>query len=140
MCASQNTPVYINYQMVNNSIYSNSDLDLWPNDPKINRVLPLPQGNHVVKFGKYPIYRTKVTLYMYHAETTLLSKILFIVTVTLTFDPKINRILPLPQGNHVVKFGKDPINRNKVIMWKWPLSKIIFIVMVTLTFDLMTRK
>jgi hypothetical protein len=55
---------------------------------------------------------------MYHAETTLLSKILFIVTVTLTFDPKINRILPLPQGNYVVKFGKDPINRNKVIMWK----------------------
>ena len=35
MCASQNTPVYI------------------------NRVLPLPRGNHVVKFGKDPIYRTK---------------------------------------------------------------------------------
>jgi hypothetical protein len=32
-------------------IYSNGDLDLWPNDPKIIRVLPLPQGNHVVKFG-----------------------------------------------------------------------------------------
>ena len=30
------------------------------NDPKINRVLPLPQGNHVAKFGKDPIYRTKV--------------------------------------------------------------------------------
>ena len=30
------------------------------NDPKINRVLPLPQGNHVVKFVKDPIYRTKV--------------------------------------------------------------------------------
>ena len=28
MCASQNMPVYINYQMVNNSIYSNGDLDL----------------------------------------------------------------------------------------------------------------
>ena len=41
-------------------IYSNSDLDLSPNDPKINRILPLPQGNHVVKFGKDPIYRTKV--------------------------------------------------------------------------------
>jgi hypothetical protein len=23
--------------------------------------------------------------------------------------PKINRVLPLPQGNHVAKFGKDPI-------------------------------
>jgi hypothetical protein len=34
--------------------------DLWPNDPKINRVLPLPQGIHVAKFGKDPIYRTKV--------------------------------------------------------------------------------
>ena len=57
-------------------------------------------------FDKIPemlsVYRTKVTLYMYHAETTLLSKILFIVTVTLTFDPKINRVLPLPQGNHAV--------------------------------------
>ena len=41
-------------------IYSNGDLDLWPNDPKINRVLPLPQGNHVAKFGKDLIYRTKV--------------------------------------------------------------------------------
>ena len=43
-----------------NSIYSNGDLELWPNDPKINRVLPLPQGNHEAKFGKDPIYRTKV--------------------------------------------------------------------------------
>ena len=30
------------------------------NDPKINRVLPLSQGNQVAKFGKDPIYRTKV--------------------------------------------------------------------------------
>ena len=88
-----------------NYIYSNGDLDLWPNDPKIYRVLPLPQGNHVVKFGKDPIYRTKV---MWKRP---LSKILFIVMVTLTFDPKINRVLPLPQGNHVAKFGKDPIYR-----------------------------
>jgi hypothetical protein len=60
MCASQNMPVYIKYQTVSNSIYSNSDLDLWHNDPKINRVLPLPQGNQMVKFGKDPMYRTKV--------------------------------------------------------------------------------
>jgi hypothetical protein len=46
--------------VVKNSIYSNGDLDLRPNDPKISRVLPLLQGNHVVKFGKDPIYRTKV--------------------------------------------------------------------------------
>ena len=46
---------------VENSIYSYGDL--WSNDPKINRVLPLPQGNHVVKFGKDPIYRTKVIMW-----------------------------------------------------------------------------
>jgi hypothetical protein len=27
-------------------------------------------------------------------------------------------VLPLPQGNHVVKFGKDPIYRTKVIVQK----------------------
>jgi hypothetical protein len=51
-------------------------------------------------------------------ETTLLSKILFIVMVTLTFDLKINRVLSLPQGNHVAKFGKDLIYRTKVIVRK----------------------
>ena len=51
-------------------------------------------------------------------ETTLLSKIIFIVMVTLTFDPKINRVFPLPQGNHVAKFGKDPTYRTKVIVQK----------------------
>jgi hypothetical protein len=50
-----------NDPVVKNYIYSNADLDLWPNDPNINRVLPLPQGNYVAKFGKDPIlYRTKV--------------------------------------------------------------------------------
>ena len=49
-----------NDPVVKNSIYCNGDLDLLPNDPKINRVLPFPQGNHVAKFGKDPIYRTKV--------------------------------------------------------------------------------
>jgi hypothetical protein len=49
---------------------------------------------------------------------TLLSKIIFIVTVTLTFDPKIYRIFPLPQWNHVTKFGKDPIYRTKIIVRK----------------------
>jgi hypothetical protein len=38
-----------------------------------------------------------------------------------------NRVLPLPQGNHVAKFVKDPIYRTKVIVRKRPLSKIIFI-------------
>jgi hypothetical protein len=52
-----------NDPVVRNSIYSNGDLDRWPNDPKINKVLPLPQGNHVAKFGKDPIYRTKVIVW-----------------------------------------------------------------------------
>jgi hypothetical protein len=43
--------------VVKNYIYSYGDL--CPNDPKINRVFPLPQGNHVAKFGQDPIYRTK---------------------------------------------------------------------------------
>ena len=42
--------------VVKNYIYSDGDLDIWPNDPKINRVLPLPQENHVAKFGKDPRY------------------------------------------------------------------------------------
>ena len=52
--SSTNDPV------VKNSIYSNGDLELLPNDPKVNRVLPLPQVNHVAKFGQDPIYRAKV--------------------------------------------------------------------------------
>ena len=44
-----------NDSVVKNSIYSSSDLDLSPNDPKINRVLSLPQGNRAAKFGKDPI-------------------------------------------------------------------------------------
>jgi hypothetical protein len=63
-----------NDPVVKNYIYSNGDLDLFPNDPKIFRILPLLQGNQVVKFGKDPIYKS------YHVETTLLSKILFIVS------------------------------------------------------------
>ena len=49
-----------NGPVVKNSIYSNGDLDLWHNNPKINRVLPLSRGNHVAMFGKDPIYRTKI--------------------------------------------------------------------------------
>ena len=49
-----------NDPVVKNSIHSNYDLDLWPNDPKIHKVLSLPQGSHVAKFGKDSIYRTKV--------------------------------------------------------------------------------
>ena len=49
-----------NDPVVKISIYSNGDIDLWPNHPKIHRVLSLLQGDHVAKFGKDPIYRTKV--------------------------------------------------------------------------------
>ena len=60
----------------------------------------------------------------------MLSEIIFIVTVNLTFDlndPKINRALSLLQGNHVAKFGKDPIYRTKVIMWKRPCCQKIYL-------------
>ena len=50
-----------NDPIVKNSIYSNGDLG--PNDPKINRVLPLPLGNHVARVGKDPIYRIKVNVW-----------------------------------------------------------------------------
>jgi hypothetical protein len=132
MCASQTTPAYINYQMVKNYIYSNGDLDLWPNDPKINRVLPLPQGTHVVKIqntelklscGNDPVVKN----YIYSNDDLVLWP----------NDPIIKRVLPLPQGNHVAKFGKDPIYRTKVIVRKpvwmparhipkhiiWPVSR-----------------
>ena len=50
-----------NDHVVKNSIYSNGDLDLRPNDPKINRVIPLPQGNHVVKFLKIQYTELKLS-------------------------------------------------------------------------------
>ena len=67
----------------------------------------------MAKFGKDPIYKTKVIMWKQP-----LSNFLFIVTVTLTFDPQINRVLPLSEGNHVAKFVKDPIYRTKVIVRK----------------------
>jgi hypothetical protein len=121
---------------------SKSDLDLWSNDPNIYRILPLPQGNHMVKFGKDPIYRTHMILlwkgdnpiyfgvkgqghcyYKYkfwqQGCFRMITLVLYIVDLW-SNDPNIYRILPLPQGNHMVKFGKDPIYRTKVIMWKRP--------------------
>ena len=98
-----------NDPVVKNYIYSNGDLDLWPNDPKINRVLPLPQGNHVAKFGKDSIYRTKVIV---RKRSVVNNSIYSNGDLDLwPNDPKLNRVLPLPQGNHVSKFGKDPIYR-----------------------------
>jgi hypothetical protein len=44
--------MFVNYLILNACITRNVCI----NDPKINRVLPLPQGNHVAKFGKDPIY------------------------------------------------------------------------------------
>ena len=51
-----------NDPVVKNYIYSNGNLNFLSNDPKINNVLPLPWGNHVAKFGKDLIYRTKVIM------------------------------------------------------------------------------
>jgi hypothetical protein len=48
---------------------------------------------------------------MYKNLTCEMSKMQFIFFLPPNeeFDPKINRVLPLPQGNHVAKFVKDPI-------------------------------
>jgi hypothetical protein len=69
--------------------------------------------------GKNPIYfwvirsKVKVTAQKWWNATKLLtSKDLIFL------DPKINRVLPLPQRNHVARFGKDPIYRTKIIVWK----------------------
>ena len=106
-----------NDHVVKNSIYS--DIDLWPIDPKINMVLSLPQGNHVAKFVKDPIYRTKVTFVSCGNDPVVKNSIYSNGDLDLwPIDPKINRVIPLPQGNHVAKFGKDPIYRTKVIVRK----------------------
>ena len=106
-----------NDPVVKNYIYS--DIDLWPIDPKINMVLSLPQGNHVAKFVKDPIYRTKVTFVSCGNDPVVKNSIYSNGDLDLwPIDPKINRVIPLPQGNHVAKFGKDPIYRTKVIVRK----------------------
>ena len=114
MCASQNMPVYINYKTVKNYIYSNGDL--WPNDPKINRVLPVHRAimwSSLVKIqytelklscGNNPVVKNSI-----YSNSDL---------DCWPNDPKINRVLPLPQGHRVAEFGKDPIYRTKVIVWK----------------------
>ena len=45
----------------------------------------------------------------------------------------INRVFPLLQGNHVAKFGQDPVYRTSYCAQMILLSKILFI--VTVTFD-----
>jgi hypothetical protein len=109
-----------NDPIVKNYIYSNSDLDLWPNDPKINRVLPLLQGNHAAKL-------VKSLLKIQYTELKLLCGNDPVVKNSIYSngdldlwpnDPKTNRVLPLPQGNHMAKLGKDLIYRTKVIVRK----------------------
>jgi hypothetical protein len=63
MCASQNTPIYINHQTVKNYIYSNGDLDLWPQNSvyqifaKLDHMIPLWKGKNPIYFG---VIRSKV--------------------------------------------------------------------------------
>jgi hypothetical protein len=79
---------------------------------KLGHRIPLWKGKNHIYFG---VIRAKVKVTI---TINRISKNIFIVMVTLTFDPKINKVLPLPQGNHVVKIGKDPIYRTKVVVWK----------------------
>jgi hypothetical protein len=94
-----------NDPVVKNSIYSNGDLDLWPNDPKINRVLPLPQGNHVTNFGQDPIYRTKVIMRKRGSfPHDNFSSVFWIFT-------KLDHMIPLWKGKNPIYFG---VIRSKV--------------------------
>ena len=113
-----------NDPVVKNSIYSNGDLDLWPNDPKINKVLPLPQGIMWPSLLKIQYTELKllcgndpvVKNYIYsNSDLDLWHN-----------DPKIYRVLPLPQGimwSSLVKIqytelklscGNDPVVKNYI--------------------------
>jgi hypothetical protein len=105
-----------NDHVVRNSIYSNGDLDLWPNDPKIIRVLPFHRGVMWPSLVKIQYTELKLSCGNDHVVKNFIYS-----NGDLDLwpnDPKINRVLSLPQGNHVVKFGKDPIYRTKVIVRK----------------------
>jgi hypothetical protein len=84
-----------NDPVVKNYIYSNSDLDLWPNDPKINRVFPLPLGNHVAKFGKDPMLScgndpvVKNSIYSNIDLWPNGSKVKITVTINIIFDNRV---------------------------------------------------
>jgi hypothetical protein len=93
---------------------------------------PCGRGRTLFILGSLPLYRLIIyidgrILWCTHFLKTLLSKIIFIVSDLDLWpnDPIINRVLPLPQGNHVAKFVKDPIYRTKVIVRKWPCSQYI---------------
>jgi hypothetical protein len=81
---------------------------------KLGHMIPLWKG-------KYPIYFGVIR-----------SKVKVTVTINRIFDnrvvsARINRILPLPQGNHVAKFVKDPIYRTKVIVRKRPCCQKLYL-------------
>ena len=126
-----------NDPVVKNYIYSNSDLDLWPNDPKIKGFFPIYRGimwpsllkiqytELKLSCGNDPVVKNSI-----HSSSYL---------NLWPNDPKINIICRLPQGNHMVKFGKDPIYRTSYHVETTLLSKKLFIVTVTLTFDLMPQ-
>ena len=105
-----------NDPVVKNSIYNNGDLDLWPNDPKINMFFPFHRGIMWPSLLKIQYTELKLSC---GNDPVVKNSIYSNSDLDLwPNDPKINKILPLPQSNHVVKIGKDLIYRTKVIMWK----------------------
>ena len=111
-----------NDPVVRNYIYSNGDLDLWPNDPK-NMFFPFHRGimwSRLVKIqytelklscGNDPVVKNSIYS---NSDLDLRPN-----------DPKINRVLPLPQGNHMTSLvkiqytelklcGNDPVVRNYI--------------------------
>ena len=118
-----------------NSFYSSGhrDLDLWSNDPKINRVLLL---NHPMKFEGSGSKGTRV-IERKRSVTDRQTKwqgnyVTYRAHVSLTFDPKINRGLLLNKGYHPMKFegfgskGTQVIERKRFSLfgslWPWPLT------------------
>jgi hypothetical protein len=74
-------------------------------------MIPLRKGKNPIYFG---VIRSKVKV---------------TVAINIISDNRVvsTRVLPLPQGNHVAKFGKDPIYRTNVIMRKRPCAQKLYL-------------
>jgi hypothetical protein len=105
-----------NDPVVNKSINSNGDLDLWPNDLKINIFFPFHRGFMWPRLLK--IQYTELKLSCGNDPVVKNSMYSNGDLDHWPNDPKINRVLPLPQWNQVARFGIDPIYRTKVIVRK----------------------